>query len=79
MPDDLVCVRYIVDDVDAAIDFYTEHFGFTVLTSFPRVRRRRPGPAAAAAQRPRKLRRAPDARWPLARARWLEPHPPDRR
>ena len=33
MPDDLVSVRYIVDDVDAAIDFYTEHFGFTVLSS----------------------------------------------
>lgn len=33
MPDDLVSVRYIVDDVDAAIDFYTEHFGFTVLTN----------------------------------------------
>ena len=35
MPDDLVSVRYIVDDVDAAIDFYTEHFGFTVLSSCP--------------------------------------------
>jgi catechol 2,3-dioxygenase-like lactoylglutathione lyase family enzyme len=33
MPDDLVSVRYIVDDVDAAIDFYTEHFGFTVLSN----------------------------------------------
>ena len=33
MPDDLVSVRYIVDDVDAAIAFYTEHFGFTVLLS----------------------------------------------
>jgi catechol 2,3-dioxygenase-like lactoylglutathione lyase family enzyme len=33
MPDDLVSVRYMVDDVDAAIDFYTEHFGFTVLSS----------------------------------------------
>ncbi len=33
MPDDLVSVRYIVDDVDAAIAFYTEHFGFTVLSS----------------------------------------------
>ena len=33
MPDDLVSVRYMVDDVDAAIAFYTEHFGFTVLTS----------------------------------------------
>ena len=25
---DLVSVRYIVDDVDAALDFYTTHFGF---------------------------------------------------
>ena len=36
MPDtlaDLVSVRYMVDDVDAATDFYTEHFGFTVRTS----------------------------------------------
>ena len=30
-----VHVRYMVDDVDAAIAFYTEHFGFEVLTSFP--------------------------------------------
>ena len=33
MPDDLVSVRYMVDDVDAAVDFYTRHFGFTVLSS----------------------------------------------
>ena len=26
--DDLVSVRYMVDDVDQAIDFYTRHFGF---------------------------------------------------
>jgi catechol 2,3-dioxygenase-like lactoylglutathione lyase family enzyme len=26
--DDLVSVRYMVDDVDRAIDFYTRHFGF---------------------------------------------------
>ena len=31
--DDLVSVRYLVDDVDAAVDFYTRHFGFTVLSS----------------------------------------------
>ena len=31
--DDMVHVRYIVDDVDAAIDFYTKHFGFTVGTN----------------------------------------------
>jgi catechol 2,3-dioxygenase-like lactoylglutathione lyase family enzyme len=28
MTDDLVSVRYMVDDVDAAIEFYTRHFGF---------------------------------------------------
>jgi len=28
MPDELVSVRYMVDDVDKAIDFYTEQFGF---------------------------------------------------
>jgi catechol 2,3-dioxygenase-like lactoylglutathione lyase family enzyme len=33
MPDDLVSVRYMVDDVDASIDFYTRHFGFTVLSN----------------------------------------------
>ena len=31
--DDLVCVRYMVDDVDAAVAFYTSHLGFTVRTS----------------------------------------------
>ena len=30
MPDELVNVRYMVDDVDNAVDFYTTHFGFTV-------------------------------------------------
>ena len=28
--DDLVSVRYMVDDVDRAIDFYTRHFDFEV-------------------------------------------------
>jgi catechol 2,3-dioxygenase-like lactoylglutathione lyase family enzyme len=28
MTDDLVSVRYMVDDVDRSIDFYTRHFGF---------------------------------------------------
>jgi catechol 2,3-dioxygenase-like lactoylglutathione lyase family enzyme len=33
MPDEgTVNVRYLVDDVEASIDFYTSHFGFTVLT-----------------------------------------------
>ena len=34
MPDDLVSVRYMVDDVETAVDFYTAHFGFTVRSNF---------------------------------------------
>ena len=30
MPDELVNVRYMVDDVEESIDFYTRHFGFAV-------------------------------------------------
>ena len=30
-----VNVRYLVDDVEAAVDFYTRHFGFTVGVSSP--------------------------------------------
>jgi catechol 2,3-dioxygenase-like lactoylglutathione lyase family enzyme len=33
--DDLVSVRYMVDDVEESIDFYTRHFGFSLRTSFP--------------------------------------------
>ena len=67
MPDDLVSVRYMVDDVDAAIDFYTEHFGFTVLSSAPpafadvvrgRLRLLLSGPASSAG------RPMPDGRSP---------------
>ena len=32
-PEQMVNVRYMVDDVQAAIDFYTGHLGFTVRTS----------------------------------------------
>jgi catechol 2,3-dioxygenase-like lactoylglutathione lyase family enzyme len=32
---ELVSVRYMVDDVEESIDFYTGHLGFSVLTSFP--------------------------------------------
>ncbi len=35
MADDMVSVRYIVDDVEAAVAFYTGHLGFEVLTHFP--------------------------------------------
>ena len=67
MPDDLVSVRYIVDDVDAAIGFYVGHFGFTVLSSAPpafadvvrgRLRLLLSGPASSAG------RPMPDGRSP---------------
>jgi catechol 2,3-dioxygenase-like lactoylglutathione lyase family enzyme len=32
-PEQMVSVRYMVDDVQAAIDFYTSHLGFTVRMS----------------------------------------------
>jgi catechol 2,3-dioxygenase-like lactoylglutathione lyase family enzyme len=32
MPDTTVNVRYIVDDVEAALTFYTTHLGFTLLS-----------------------------------------------
>jgi catechol 2,3-dioxygenase-like lactoylglutathione lyase family enzyme len=34
-PSEMVSVRYMVDDVDAAIAFYTKFLDFEVLTSFP--------------------------------------------
>jgi catechol 2,3-dioxygenase-like lactoylglutathione lyase family enzyme len=33
MSEDLVSVRYMVDDVDAAVDFYTRNFDFELRTS----------------------------------------------
>jgi catechol 2,3-dioxygenase-like lactoylglutathione lyase family enzyme len=32
---EMVSVRYMVDDVEAAVGFYTKFLGFEVLTSFP--------------------------------------------
>ena len=67
MPDDLVSVRYMVDDVDTAVAFYTTHFGFEVNTSFPpafadvvrgRLRLLLSGPASSAG------RPMPDGRTP---------------
>jgi catechol 2,3-dioxygenase-like lactoylglutathione lyase family enzyme len=33
VPDELVNVRYMVDDVENAVTFYTNHFGFTLRSS----------------------------------------------
>ncbi len=35
MSESSVSVRYLVDDVEAAIAWYTTHLGFSVLTSYP--------------------------------------------
>jgi catechol 2,3-dioxygenase-like lactoylglutathione lyase family enzyme len=35
MTSETVSVRYMVDDVSAAVDFYTRHLGFVVNTSYP--------------------------------------------
>lgn len=32
---DMVSVRYMVDDVEKSVAFYTSHLGFAVLTNFP--------------------------------------------
>ena len=67
MPEDLVSVRYMVDDVDGAVEFYSNHFGFTVLSSAPpafadvvrgRLRLLLSGPASSAG------RPMPDGRTP---------------
>ena len=34
-PSEMVNVRYMVDDVESAVAFYTKFLGFDVLTSFP--------------------------------------------
>jgi catechol 2,3-dioxygenase-like lactoylglutathione lyase family enzyme len=33
MAEDIVYVRYMVDDVDTAVGFYTRHFGFSILSN----------------------------------------------
>jgi len=33
--DETANIRYMVDDVAAAVEFYTAHLGFTVLNQFP--------------------------------------------
>ncbi|HLT97979.1 MAG TPA: VOC family protein [Acidimicrobiia bacterium] len=33
MMEDIVNVRYMVDDVETAVDFYTRHFGFALKTN----------------------------------------------
>ena len=34
MPDDIVNVRYMVEDVEAAVEWYTRHLGFSLLSNY---------------------------------------------
>ena len=79
-PADLVNVRYMVDDVEASIDFYTRHLGFSVRTSFApafadvtrgNLRLLLSGPTSSAG------RPMPDGRQPGTGG--MEPHPSARR
>jgi catechol 2,3-dioxygenase-like lactoylglutathione lyase family enzyme len=68
MTDDVVSIRYIVDDVPSSVEFYTRHFGFTVGTNAPafadvykgHLRLLLSGPQSSAA------RRMPDGSQPVA-------------
>jgi len=71
MDEDRVNVRYMVDDVETAVDFYTTHLGFTVLSSAApafadivrgNLRLLLPGPASSAG------RPMPDSRQPAQAA-----------
>lgn len=57
-PNDMVCVRYMVDNVEEAVAFYKKFFDFEVLTAFPafadvvrgQLRLLLSGPASSAAR-----------------------------
>ena len=64
MPDELVNVRYMVDDVEDAVAFYTAHFGFTSLRAPRPPLPTRARQLAAFARRGEELGRASHARRP---------------
>lgn len=73
---DFVNVRYMVDDVDTAIDFYTKHLGFTLrMSAAPGVRRRRPWQPPPVAERAVQLGGSADAGRHQAGPGRMEPHP----
>ena len=79
MPDETVNVRYMVDDVAAAIDFYTSHLGFTVQLSSPAFADVRRGQLRLLLSGPQSSagRPMPDGAQPGSRR--VEPDPPHRR
>ena len=77
--EETVSVRYMVNDVPSAVDFYTKHFGFTVGMNAPAFADVFRGNLRLLLSGPRKLSRASHARRFAARPRWLEPDPLHRR
>jgi catechol 2,3-dioxygenase-like lactoylglutathione lyase family enzyme len=74
-----VNVRYMVDDVDVAVAWYTKHLGFKVpLQCRTCLCGRGTRFAKALAQRTEKLCRTSNARWGAPRSWRLEPHSPHR-
>ena len=73
MPDELVNVRYMVDDVEKAVDFYTAHCGFTVRsTHAPAFADNVRGNLRCCSTAPRAR---PDVQCPTAGSRSLELEP----
>jgi hypothetical protein len=71
-----VNVRYMVEDVETAIAWYTTYLGFTLHSkaapAFADVTR---GPSAAIAKREKQLRRTGHAGWSSTGSGRLESHP----
>lgn len=73
-----VNVRYIVDDVDAGVAWYTKHLGFTLLQRRSRIRGRHARLVTTLAQWADELGRTAYARRRSAETRRLESHSPHR-
>ncbi len=76
MSDETVNVRYMVDDVASAVDFYTTHLGFTEQLNTPAFADVRRGQLRLLLSGPAELRRPADARRCPTSARRVEPDPP---
>ena len=79
MSEETVNVRYMVDDVEEAVGFYTRCSDSPAHKRRACIRRRPPRTASVASQRAEELGGTADARRAHPRARRVEPHPLHRR
>ena len=78
-PATTINVRYMVDDVDAAVAWYTKHLAFTLLSNAaPAFADVTLGSLRLLLTGPTSSGRATDAGWRAAKSRRLEPHSPHR-